>query len=167
MTLLGTTLLYFAVVGHEQPGNSPQPGHEGLFPARNPASHVCHRRSGRFCGGVLGTRWVAGVLRRVNDRPRPDRDSDDSRAHRVHRRRVVRAECEFRCAIGTLASRCRWCCSSGCSPPDRLSAQRSPDRWRVLYDLNPIVGIIESFRRVIVQGSPPDFTPWGCLRPSQ
>jgi homopolymeric O-antigen transport system permease protein len=30
-------------------------------------------------------------------------------------------------------------------------------RWRSLYLLNPMVGIIESFRRVILQGAPPDF----------
>jgi homopolymeric O-antigen transport system permease protein len=32
-----------------------------------------------------------------------------------------------------------------------------PARWQGLYELNPMVGIIESLRRVIVQGSPPDF----------
>jgi lipopolysaccharide transport system permease protein len=32
-----------------------------------------------------------------------------------------------------------------------------PESWRSLYMLNPMVGIIESFRRVILQGEPPDF----------
>jgi lipopolysaccharide transport system permease protein len=32
-----------------------------------------------------------------------------------------------------------------------------PEAWRSLYVLNPMVGIIESFRRVILQGEPPDF----------
>ena len=32
-----------------------------------------------------------------------------------------------------------------------------PESWRTLYLLNPMVGIIESFRRVILQGEPPDF----------
>ena len=32
-----------------------------------------------------------------------------------------------------------------------------PEAWRSLYLLNPMVGIIESFRRVILQGEPPDF----------
>jgi lipopolysaccharide transport system permease protein len=36
-----------------------------------------------------------------------------------------------------------------------------PDRLRGLYELNPMVGIIESFRRVILQGSPPDFHALG------
>ena len=32
-----------------------------------------------------------------------------------------------------------------------------PQRWQALYSLNPMVGIVESFRRVILQGVPPDF----------
>jgi lipopolysaccharide transport system permease protein len=32
-----------------------------------------------------------------------------------------------------------------------------PESWRSLYLLNPMVGIIESFRRVILQGELPDF----------
>jgi lipopolysaccharide transport system permease protein len=32
-----------------------------------------------------------------------------------------------------------------------------PESWRSLYMLNPMVGVIESFRRVILQGEPPDF----------
>jgi lipopolysaccharide transport system permease protein len=31
-----------------------------------------------------------------------------------------------------------------------------PERWRSLYVLNPMVGIIESFRQVIIMGTPPD-----------
>ncbi len=42
-----------------------------------------------------------------------------------------------------------------------------PTRWRWLYELNPMVGIIESFRRVILQGLPPDFHALGCPRPFQ
>jgi len=36
-----------------------------------------------------------------------------------------------------------------------------PARWRALYELNPMVGIIEGLRRVIVQGLPPDFHALG------
>jgi len=36
-----------------------------------------------------------------------------------------------------------------------------PARWQGLYELNPMVGIIEGLRRVIVQGSPPDFHSLG------
>jgi len=32
-----------------------------------------------------------------------------------------------------------------------------PQRWQALYSLNPMVGIVESFRRVILQGAPPDY----------
>jgi lipopolysaccharide transport system permease protein len=36
-----------------------------------------------------------------------------------------------------------------------------PPKWRGLYELNPVVGIIENFRRVILQGLPPDFHALG------
>ncbi len=36
-----------------------------------------------------------------------------------------------------------------------------PERWQALYSLNPMVGIVESFRRVILQGVPPDFNSLG------
>ncbi len=36
-----------------------------------------------------------------------------------------------------------------------------PARWRGLYELNPMVGIIESFRRATLQGSAPDFHALG------
>jgi len=36
-----------------------------------------------------------------------------------------------------------------------------PPKWRGLYELNPMVGIIENFRRVILQGLPPDFHAFG------
>lgn len=36
-----------------------------------------------------------------------------------------------------------------------------PDRWRALYMLNPMVGVIENFRRVLLHGMPPDFTSLG------
>jgi lipopolysaccharide transport system permease protein len=32
-----------------------------------------------------------------------------------------------------------------------------PARWQALYSLNPMVGLVESFRRVILQGAAPDF----------
>jgi len=32
-----------------------------------------------------------------------------------------------------------------------------PQRWRTLYALNPMVGVIENFRRVVLQGVAPDF----------
>jgi lipopolysaccharide transport system permease protein len=32
-----------------------------------------------------------------------------------------------------------------------------PERFRWLYDLNPMVGIIEGFRAVVLKGSPPPF----------
>jgi len=31
-----------------------------------------------------------------------------------------------------------------------------PERWQFLYSLNPMVGLIEGFRGVIVKGMPPD-----------
>lgn len=36
-----------------------------------------------------------------------------------------------------------------------------PDRWRSLYMLNPMVGVIENFRRVLLHGTPPDLTSLG------
>lgn len=36
-----------------------------------------------------------------------------------------------------------------------------PASWRTLYSLNPMVGIIENFRRVVLQGTPPDFATLG------
>jgi lipopolysaccharide transport system permease protein len=33
---------------------------------------------------------------------------------------------------------------------------RVPDRWKFFYSLNPMVGIIEAFRTIIVKGVPPD-----------
>ncbi len=36
-----------------------------------------------------------------------------------------------------------------------------PERFQSLYMLNPMVGIIENFRRVILQGTAPDFTSLG------
>ena len=32
-----------------------------------------------------------------------------------------------------------------------------PQRWRALYALNPMVGVIENFRRAVLQGVEPDF----------
>ena len=36
-----------------------------------------------------------------------------------------------------------------------------PDRWLSLYMLNPMVGVIENFRRVLVHGTAPEFTSLG------
>jgi lipopolysaccharide transport system permease protein len=36
-----------------------------------------------------------------------------------------------------------------------------PDRWRSLYMLNPMVGVIENFRRVLLHGTPPDLRSLG------
>jgi len=32
-----------------------------------------------------------------------------------------------------------------------------PEHWRTLYMLNPLVGVVENFRRVLLLGRPPDF----------
>jgi lipopolysaccharide transport system permease protein len=36
-----------------------------------------------------------------------------------------------------------------------------PQRWRGLYALNPMVGVIENFRRAVLQGTEPDFYSLG------
>jgi lipopolysaccharide transport system permease protein len=36
-----------------------------------------------------------------------------------------------------------------------------PERFKALVILNPMVGIIENFRRVVIQGLPPDFATLG------
>ena len=36
-----------------------------------------------------------------------------------------------------------------------------PQRWRALYVLNPMVGVIENFRRAVLQGVEPDFQSLG------
>ncbi len=36
-----------------------------------------------------------------------------------------------------------------------------PSRLRFYYDLNPLAGTIESFRRVLLQGKPPDYSSFG------
>jgi lipopolysaccharide transport system permease protein len=36
-----------------------------------------------------------------------------------------------------------------------------PQRWRGLYALNPLVGVIENFRRAVLQGVEPDFYSLG------
>ena len=36
-----------------------------------------------------------------------------------------------------------------------------PDRWRPYYLLNPMTSIVDGFRRVILQGSPPDYSSLG------
>ena len=36
-----------------------------------------------------------------------------------------------------------------------------PDRWRSWYLLNPMVGIVDSFRRAVIDGRSPDFTVLG------
>lgn len=43
--------------------------------------------------------------------------------------------------------------------PIAISAADLPERWRFLYSLNPMVGIIDAFRWAICRGTPPlDFT---------
>lgn len=32
-----------------------------------------------------------------------------------------------------------------------------PEKWRMIYSINPMVGIIESYRRVVLYGLPPDY----------
>ncbi len=41
--------------------------------------------------------------------------------------------------------------------PVVYSLDAVPERWRSLYLLDPIAGLIESFRRVVIGGSAPDF----------
>jgi lipopolysaccharide transport system permease protein len=36
-----------------------------------------------------------------------------------------------------------------------------PARWRPLYTLNPMVGVIENFRQTILNGASPDFYSLG------
>ena len=36
-----------------------------------------------------------------------------------------------------------------------------PQSWRGIYGLNPTVGVIENFRRVVLQGVAPDFNSLG------
>jgi len=36
-----------------------------------------------------------------------------------------------------------------------------PEQWRVFYTLNPMVGVIENFRRVMLEGVAPDYTSLG------
>jgi lipopolysaccharide transport system permease protein len=40
--------------------------------------------------------------------------------------------------------------------PVVYSLSAVPDEWRTLYMLNPMVGVIENFRRVVLLGTPPD-----------
>jgi lipopolysaccharide transport system permease protein len=35
-----------------------------------------------------------------------------------------------------------------------------PDRWKSLYMLNPMVGVVEGFREVLLKASPPPFEPF-------
>ena len=42
--------------------------------------------------------------------------------------------------------------------PIMYPLSKVPDRWRFLYSLNPMVGIIEGFRTVIVKGVTPDLS---------
>lgn len=42
-----------------------------------------------------------------------------------------------------------------------MGSERLPATVKFIYSLNPMVGIIESFRRVILQGSPPDSASLG------
>lgn len=40
--------------------------------------------------------------------------------------------------------------------PIAYSSSIVPDRWRVLYGLNPVAGVVEGFRWALVGGAPPD-----------
>jgi lipopolysaccharide transport system permease protein len=40
--------------------------------------------------------------------------------------------------------------------PVMYPLSKVPERWRVLYSLNPLVGIIEGFRTAVVKGTAPD-----------
>src|SRR5262249_49751423 len=42
--------------------------------------------------------------------------------------------------------------------PVFYSVSLVPERWRVLYSLNPMAGVIEGFRWALLGGEPPDFT---------
>ena len=39
--------------------------------------------------------------------------------------------------------------------PVAFSTNQVPERWRLLYSLNPLVGIIDGFRWSILGGAPP------------
>ena len=41
--------------------------------------------------------------------------------------------------------------------PVGFSSAIIPEKWRLIYSLNPMVGVIENFRQVILRGAPPDF----------
>ena len=59
-------------------------------------------------------------------------------------------------SIATFASSSRSCSSSVFTCPRRLSRARSClEQWRLLYNLNPMVGIIDGFRWCIVGGGKP------------
>lgn len=42
-----------------------------------------------------------------------------------------------------------------------MNSPKLPGWFKTLYNLNPMVGVIENFRRVVLQGVPPDFTSLG------
>lgn len=42
------------------------------------------------------------------------------------------------------------------STPIMYSIEEVPDRWLFAYKLNPMVGVIEAFRAILVKGMPPD-----------
>jgi lipopolysaccharide transport system permease protein len=46
--------------------------------------------------------------------------------------------------------------------PIMYPLSRVPERWRYLYDLNPMVGIIEGFRSVLLRGAMPDLGLLAC-----
>jgi ABC-type polysaccharide/polyol phosphate export permease len=43
--------------------------------------------------------------------------------------------------------------------PVMYSLQSVPERYRLLYSLNPAVGIIDGFRNVLIHGRPPQAEP--------
>jgi lipopolysaccharide transport system permease protein len=47
--------------------------------------------------------------------------------------------------------------------PVGFSSSIVPEKWRLLYSLNPMVGVIDGFRWAILRGEPPLWWPGMCL----
>jgi lipopolysaccharide transport system permease protein len=43
--------------------------------------------------------------------------------------------------------------------PVGFSSEVVPERWRLLYSLNPVVGVIDGFRWALLGGRPPMYWP--------
>ncbi|OSM00075.1 ABC transporter permease [Magnetofaba australis] len=46
--------------------------------------------------------------------------------------------------------------------PVMYPASQVPERWRAFYDLNPMVGLIDAFRAVLIRAEAPDLTSLGA-----